>query len=95
MNRMELDLLIATFCELSDEDQLTLINEIKASWNEDVLAAYEKWEACFKQHSNAMLREYYKDNNQRSFDEFPKRAKEYINQRLAGKEPILDGWFKE
>lgn len=88
------DFVIAKILELSDEDQLTLINEIKASMSEDDLIAYEKWEACFKQHSNAMLKEYYKDNNQRSFDEFPKRSKEYINQCLAGKEPILEGWFK-
>lgn len=73
-------------------DTIYLIYQYLKSYVPPTKSAYQ---ACFKQHNNAMLKEYFRDTNQCSFDEFLDRSKEFINQRLAGKEPVLDGWFKE
>lgn len=73
-------------------DTIYLIYQYLKSYVPPTKSAYQ---ACFKQHNNAMLKEYFKDTNQCSFDEFLSRSKDYINKCLEGKEPILQGWFKE
>ena len=73
-------------------DFIYLIYQYLKSYVPPTKSAYQ---ACFKQHNNAMLKEYFKDSNQCSFDEFLSRSKDYINKCLEGKEPILQGWFKE
>lgn len=73
-------------------DTIYLIYQYLKSYTPPAKSVYQD---CFKKYKDAMVKEYFKDSNQCSFDEFLSRSKEFINQRLAGKEPILDGWFKE
>lgn len=72
-------------------DTIYLIYQYLKSYVPPTKSAYQD---CHKKHKDAMVKEYFKDSNQCSFDEFLDRSKEYINLCLAGKEPILEGWFK-
>ncbi len=72
-------------------DFIYLIYQYLKSYVPPAKSAYQ---ACFNVHKDSLVREYFKDINQCTFDEFLSRSKEFINQHLAGKEPILEGWFK-
>lgn len=73
-------------------DTIYLIYQYLKSYVPPAKSAYQD---CHKKHKDAMVKEYFKDSNQCTFDEFLDRSKEYINLCLAGKQPVLDGWFKE
>lgn len=72
-------------------DFIYLIYQYLKSYVPPAKSAYQD---CHKKHKDAMVKEYFKDSNQCTFDEFLDRSKEYINLCLAGKQPVLDGWFK-
>lgn len=73
-------------------DTIYLLYQYLKSYVSPTKSAYQ---ACFKLHKDSMVREYFKDTNQCSFEMFLERSQEYINKCLQGAEPILEGWFKE
>lgn len=72
-------------------DLVYLIYQYLKSYVSPTKSAYQ---TCFKLHKDSLVREYFKDTNQCSFDEFLVRSKEYVNQCLKGNEPTIEGWFK-
>lgn len=72
-------------------DTIYLIYQYLKNYSPPAKSAYQD---CFKKYKDAMVKEYFKDSNQCSFDEFLDRSKEYVNQCLQGNEPTLEGWFK-
>lgn len=59
-----------------------------------VSTAKSKYQEYLLKYKNALIKEYFRDTEQCSWEEFDIRLKMYIELCMQGNEPTIEGWFK-